>query len=134
MGSNVQFPPSIHYLWLWAPASEIPAVQSAFPPLQSTGWFKGSEMWHLLSSREAQDACDEVQILRIHLLLQDAGTSLLSVSPIPQSPLVLRAITIQMQAALDDKNLGTWAELMQTRTRYLPWSTPPPPPWRWHAD
>ena len=31
-----------------------------------------------------------------------------------------------MQAALDDKNLGTWAELMQTRTRYLPWDTPPP--------
>ena len=32
MGSNVQIPPSIHYLWQWAPASEIPAVRSAFPP------------------------------------------------------------------------------------------------------
>ena len=33
---------------------------------------------------------------------------------------------MQMQVALDDKNLGRWAELMQIRTRYLPLDRHPP--------
>ena len=65
-------------------------------------------------------------MLRIHLLLQEAGSSLRPPTPIQQGHLILRALTMQMQIALDSKNLGRWAEVMQVRTRYLPFDKHPP--------
>jgi hypothetical protein len=121
-------PSCVKHLWLWGPAYEVPVVQSNFPSLSTVGWSKGSTVWHLLGSQEAQRSVDETQILRIHLILQEAGHISLSIPRIPEVPLVLRALTIQMQAALDNKNLGRWAELMQARNRYLPISTLPVPP------
>ena len=118
-------PSCVKHLWLWAPAYEVPVVQSIFPSLSSVGWSKGSTVWHLLGSQEAQGSVDELQILRIHLILQEAGHSSLSIPRIPEAPLVLRALTIQMQTALDNKNLGRWAQLMQARNRYLPFLSHP---------
>ena len=118
-------PSCVKHLWLWAPAYEVPVVQSTFPSLSSVGWSKGSTVWHLLGSQEAQRSVDETQILRIHLILQEAGHSSLSIPRIPETPLVLRALTIQMQTALYNKNLGRWAELMQARNRYLPFLSHP---------
>ena len=44
--------------------------------------------------------------------------------PPPQSDQILRALDIQISRALDEKNLGAWASLQQTRIKYLPYTHP----------
>ena len=76
-----------------------------------------------MTSSSALDACDSIQIHRLHLLLSHEGSSLLVHQPPPQSANVLRALCIQMSRALSDKNLGRWAALHQLRISYLPYNT-----------
>ena len=120
-----QLPPSFVHLWIWAPAAKAPEVQKHFREMRSVGWVKGPWTWHLWTSDAAIRACDEIQIMRIRLSLQGEVGTVLPWPTLPEGPLVLRALTLQMQAALEDKNLGRWAELMQERTRYLPFSILP---------
>ena len=108
-------PDPLQHLWIWAPASEVPAVQYHFPQMSTVGWFSTSQPIHLMTSSSALDACDSIQIHRLHLLLSHEGSSLLVHQPPPQSANVLRALCIQMSRALSDKNLGRWAALHQLR-------------------
>ena len=122
---------SLHvtYAWIWAPTTEAPAVFECFLQHRPLGYMK-SPAWTLIAPITATCGCDEIQLWRIHLLLAERRSSYIH-PPIPsQSTLVCRALTMQMQVALDDKNLGRWAELMQIRTRYLPLDRHPPWPWR----
>ena len=111
-------------------ATEVQSICDSFPTFGLLGYTK-EPAWALLASSGAIRQCDEIQLWRIHLLLDDLGTSFLSPPIAPQSTLLCRAITMQMQVALDDKNLGRWAELMQIRTRYLPFERHLP--WQWLA-
>ena len=90
------------------------------------GLIKGPWTWHLWTSDAAIRACDEIQIMRIRLSLQGEVGTVLPWPTLPKGPLVLRALTLRMQAALEDKNLGRWAEFMQERTSYLPFLNHPP--------
>ena len=116
-------PDPLRHLWVWAPASEVPTVQRHFPQMSTVGWFSTSQPIHLMTSPRALDACDSIQIHRLHLLLSHEGSSLLTHQPPPQSTNVLRALCIQMSRALSDKNLGRWAALHQLRVSYLPYNT-----------
>ena len=89
--------------------------------------------WTLIALDTATRDCDEAQLWRIHLLFAELGSSYISPPKPAHSTLVCRAITMQMQVALDEKNLGRWAELIQIRTRHLPLERHPPPPLLWHV-
>ena len=116
----------VTHSWIWAPAAEVRSILHSSPTYCLLG-YKKTPAWALLVSGGAISACDEIQLWRIHLLLDDMGTSYITTPIAPQSSLLCRAITMQMQmqVALDEKNLGRWAELMQFRTRYLPFGRHP---------
>ena len=109
-----QLPPFVVHLWIRAAAAEVPEVQRNFPETRCVGWVKGPWTWHLWTSGAAISACDEIQIMCIRLSLQGEGGTILP--NLHEGAHVLKALTLQMQAALDHKNLGRWAEIMQERT------------------
>ena len=76
-----------------------------------------------LTSKDAISACTTTQMLRLRTFFQHEGGGRFPYTPSPQSGNILRARTMQTHGAINDKNLGVWATLLQARVKYLPYQS-----------
>ena len=83
----------------------------------------GGKVFSLFTSSEALSHIDTIQTLRILLCLDEYGRTCLPLPCPPKRHAICNAITIQMQGALQNKNIGKWAQLLQKRVQFLPYST-----------
>ena len=82
--------------------------------------------WFLYASDTTVQALTDTQRLRIHCYFLHHHHSASSMWwPHPQRRFFYKAYTRAMRNALEAKNLGAWATLLQARVTYLPYETHP---------
>ena len=118
--SSLPHPPPLLHVWVWVPDTYLASARRHFRDHKIVGSYGKQNPLHLLASNEALCACDTLQLQRLHYFFQYEGSSHITYSPPPHAPNVLRALSLQMSKALQDKNMGKWAALLQLRTSYLP--------------
>ena len=103
--------------------SEFCTHPSFHAPVHMATLLVAKGAFFLLASSHVYNAVDALQFRWLHLLLKEVGTSHVQVQCVRRAVSICCDLTIQMRSAVEAKNLGHWAKLMQERTTHLPHSS-----------
>ena len=115
-------PESVRHVWFWVPDRLLPSFAVTFPAFCPVAAVHRNVRGpvHLYCSPGALSHVSDIQCLRLSLALAEFGTSELPDITPHNATGICKALTAQISTALQERNLGKWGQLVQERTKYLP--------------
>ena len=115
-------PDPITQIWFGVHSDNVQAFQVVCPTHLLVASCHGHSLY---APSNAMSQLSMIHIQRLHYLFVHEGKSHFPYSAPPHSPNITRALTLQISEALQRKHIGNWAQLLQERTRFLPFDSHP---------